>query len=389
MKLQEWLGIWLNKYTKHTVKLRTYDRYKYIIEKHINPKLGDYELDDLNGEVLQDFVLSELESGNLNTKGKLANNSVIGIVNVLKGAMSTALSLNKINKNEMSKIKLPSPTEKPVNAFERHEQEKIVRYCLESKKNNHIGIVICLYTGIRLGELLALTWNCVDFENKKLKVLRAITQVPKFDAEGNVLSRKTVLSDTKTACSVRTIPITDIVVKTLKEWKEKQTIREQTNPNVTKSLTLSGSYVFANDDGTLRTYSGCRHIFDRFKKRNGLKNSGIHFHSLRHTFSNMLFELNENPKVIQQLLGHKDVKTTITVYNSVNSDYVKEATDKLNEKIIEDEMKREQEEKEKKEKGEQEKQRELSDEEFDRKVAEMLREQEERKRRRRERDFEM
>ena len=57
----------------------------------------------------------------------------------------------------------------------------------------------------------------------------------------------------------------------------------------------------------------------------------------------MLFELNENPKVIQQLLGHKDMKTTITVYN-VNGDYVQQATDRLNEKINEDEIKREQEE---------------------------------------------
>lgn len=103
----------------------------------------------------------------------------------------------------------------------------------------------------------------------------------------------------------------------------------------------------------------------------------------------MLFELNENPKVIQQLLGHKDVKTTIGIYNSVNSDYVQQATDKLNEKIVEDEMKRKQDGKEKKEKEEQEKQSGLSDEEFDRKVAERLREQEERKRRRKERDFEM
>lgn len=71
-------------------------------------------------------------------------------------------------------------------------------------------------------------------------------------------------------------------------------------------------------------------------------------------FSNMLFEMNENPKVIQQLLGHRDVKTTIGIYNSVNSDYVKEATDKLNERIVEDEMNRKREEKEKKEKEEQE-----------------------------------
>ena len=66
----------------------------------------------------------------------------------------------------------------------------------------------------------------------------------------------------------------------------------------------------ANDDGTIRTYSGCRMIFNRFIRRNHLEDLNIHFHGLRHTFSNMLFELNENPKVIQQLLGHKDVKTT-------------------------------------------------------------------------------
>lgn len=52
MKLNEWLDIWLNKYTKHTVKLRTYDKYKYIIEKHINPKLGNYKLKELSAIIL-------------------------------------------------------------------------------------------------------------------------------------------------------------------------------------------------------------------------------------------------------------------------------------------------------------------------------------------------
>ena len=125
MKLKEWLSVWLEKYTKHTVKLRTYDRYKYIIEKHINPKLGDYDLDDLNGEIFQDFVLSELENGNLNNNGKLANNSVIGIVNVLKGSMALAKSLDKVQRDEIKKIKLPSPTEKQIKAFSASEQKKI------------------------------------------------------------------------------------------------------------------------------------------------------------------------------------------------------------------------------------------------------------------------
>ena len=71
-------------------------------------------------------------------------------------------------------------------------------------------------------------------------------------------------------------------------------------------------------------------VFDRFKRRHDLEKYNIHFHGLRHTFSNMLFEMNENPKVIQQLLGHRDVKTTITTYNSVDKSYFNKATDVIN-----------------------------------------------------------
>lgn len=132
--------------------------------------------------------------------------------------------------------------------------------------------------------------------------------------------------------------VDDIVLETLKQWKEKQSKRQETNPNVTAILTAPTSFVFANDNGSYRTYYGTRVIFDRFKRRNGLSKYHIHFHGLRHTFSNMLFEMNENPKVIQQLLGHRDVKTTITVYNSVDSEYIRQTTDKLNERVKEDQM---------------------------------------------------
>ena len=80
-------------------------------------------------------------------------------------------------------------------------------------------------------------------------------------------------------------------------------------------------------------------VFDRFKRRHDLEKYNIHFHGLRHTFSNMLFEMNENPKAIQQLLGHRDVKTTITTYNSVDKSYFNKATDVFNEQYkVEDKM---------------------------------------------------
>ena len=305
MKLQEWLGIWLNKYTKHTVKLRTYDRYKYIIEKHINPKLGDYELDDLNGEVLQDFVLSELESGNLNTKGKLANNSVIGIVNVLKGAMSTALSLNKIDKNEMSKIKLPSPTEKPVNAFERHEQEKIVKYCLESKKNNYIGFVICLYTGIRLGELLALTWNDIDFA----KGFMSITKTTYRIKENGV--PRIVVDEPKTKNSIRVIPLSKNLLDLLKKIKK----------------TSNSEYVISTRNNGIVGTRSYQRTFERILAKLDIPYKN--FHSLRHTFATRAVELGMDIKTLSEIIGHKNPMIALQRYTHSMMSYKTEMMNKM------------------------------------------------------------
>ena len=130
-------------------------------------------------------------------------------------------------------------------------------------------------------------------------------------------------------------------------------------------------------------------IFDRFKRRNNLQKSNIHFHGLRHTFYNMLFEMNENPKVIQQLLGHRDVKTTITVYNSVDNEYIRQTTEKFNEKVKEDQLILEQKKREEVLEDRKDKFiKDMSDDEFDDMLQQLMEEHKERKRKR-EKDFEM
>ena len=299
MLLKEWLDIWLNKYTKHTVKLRTYDRYKYIIEKHINPKLGDYELDELNGEIFQDFVLSELENGNLNTNGKLANNSVIGIVNVLKGSMALALSLGKVQRDEIKKIKLPSPTEKPVTAFEKYEQEKIDKYCLNSNKSNYIGIVICLYTGIRLGELLALTWDDIDFKTGIMSITKTSYRI-KENGKARI-----VIDNPKTKNSSRVIPLPKTLLDILKK------IKKVANSNYVIS-TRSGGIVGTRE----RILS---------KIGVGYKN----FHSLRHTFATRAIEMGMDVKTLSEILGHKNPVVTLTRYTHSMMSYKTDMMNKM------------------------------------------------------------
>lgn len=305
MKLKEWLDIWLNKYTKHTIKLRTYEKYHYIITKHINPQLGDCDLNNLPAITLQNFVLNKLESGNLLTHKKLANNSVIGIMNVLKSALSLAKSFDIIDKNNADKIKLPAPTERPVYAFEKTEQEDLEKFCLESKTNNHIGIVICLYTGIRLGELLALTWQDIDFSTGLISITKTA-----YRAKENGVS-KIVVDQPKTKNSVRIIPLPNVLLDILKQIK-------QTSKSKYVLSTRKGGIV--ENRSYQRTYATILH-----KLNIPYKN----FHALRHTFATRAIEMGIDVKTLSEIMGHKNPIITLARYTHSMLSYKIEMINKM------------------------------------------------------------
>ena len=378
--LEKLMFEYLMTFKKSTVSPRTFEGNIRNFKLHIVPHIGKMKVYEIDSYAIQKLVNSLIDQG-------YSNDTIKKCKHLLNQFFEYAIDNKWILVNPTLKVKVKGKR----NVYEEETSEKykamppeIRDKFLEALNKDEANFIkpLCItlmFAGLRIGEALALKWKNIDFANKTIKIERAITQTLKFDEQGNVKDRTTVIGDTKTACSVRDIPVTDIVLETLKQWKEKQSKRQEANPNVTAILTAPTSFVFANDNGSYRTYYGTRVIFDRFKRRNGLNKYHIHFHGLRHTFSNMLFEMNENPKVIQQLLGHRDVKTTITVYNSVNSEYVREATDRLNTKIQEHEQEREM---------EQDIDDDLSDEEIERQIRELERLQE-RKRRRKEKDFEM
>ena len=386
--LEELMLDWLLTFKKCAVTPRTFEGCIRNFNLHIKPIIGKMKVDEIDNYSIQRVI-------NKMVQENYSNNTIKKNKHLLSQFFEYAIDNNWIQINPTNKIKIA----KEKKLYEGKEKYKALPIeirnqflnALSKDESNFIKplCITMMFAGLRIGEALALTWSCINFENKKIKVLRAITQVPKFDENGNIISRITVVGDTKTTCSVREIPVADIVIETLKEWYEKQIIRQRTNKEITADLTAKSSYVFANDDGSVRTYSGTRKIFDRFKRRNNLHKSNIHFHGLRHTFSNMLFEMNENPKVIQQLLGHRDVKTTITVYNSVDNEYIRQTTEKFNEKVKEDQLIHEQ--KKREDVLEERKDKfikDMSDDEFDDMLQQLMEERKERKRKR-EKDFEM
>ena len=305
MKLKEWLDIWLNKYTKFAVKLRTYERYRYIIEKHINPKLGEFDLDELSAVALQDYVLSELESGNLISSKGLANNSVIGIVNVLKSALKLAKSLEICAVDNSDKIKLPMATEKPVTAFEKWEQEKLEKYCLSSNKTNYLGIIICLYTGIRLGELLALTWNDMDFKSGIMTISKTAYRI-KQNGKPQV-----VIDKPKTKNSSRLIPLPKQLLEILKRAKR-----------ISKS-----DFVLSTRTGGIVGTRAYQKTYERILKKLNIPYKN--FHSLRHTFATRAIEMGMDVKTLSEILGHKNPVITLQRYTHSMLSYKTEMMNKM------------------------------------------------------------
>lgn len=134
MKYINWLEEWLENYVKLTSKSRTITRYTEIINQHLAPSLGEYELQEISVLVLQKYITELLNFGNKRNGKGLATNSVNSIITVIQSSLRVACNLGLVNECVADKIKRPKTAEKKVEGFTMQEQKKIEKAVLESKK---------------------------------------------------------------------------------------------------------------------------------------------------------------------------------------------------------------------------------------------------------------
>ena len=320
--MREWLVV----FKKNVVLPKTFYGDLIIFTKHIEPHLKNLRIQDVDDIVIQQILNKMIDADyslSMVKKVKFLFNNFLDYAEAAKW-----IAYNPSHRVQV-RIK-DKKTYTGQNKYKALTPEKRTEFLKALDEDPRKFLKALCYTlmfsGLRIGEALGLQWKNVDLVNKTINVEQAANLVPKFDK--NLKAKMiTQIGGTKTACSIRELPLPDILVEVLGEWKVKQ---ENFGKELGKDFISPDSFVFCADDGGVRTYNSCRLSFNRFKKAHNFQDLKITFHGLRHTFSNMLFEANENPKVIQQLLGHKDVRTTISVYNSVDKDYVRKSTQVFN-----------------------------------------------------------
>lgn len=288
--LQTWVHEFLFVSLHPTLAASSFERAMCTYNNHIlNITLGQQFLKDIQQKDLQKF---------LNEKKHLSTSSLKKIKELLNNSFKYAISNNLIRINPVTDVKLPkSDVEtKGIEILTINEQ----RAYIASTPDELYGLpcLVALFTGMRLGEVMALKWNNIDFNRQQLTVCESYKRVKKYDTNGvstNTLDKKTP----KTDKGIRTIPLSDVLVKELRKYK-------LSSPNSTENL------VFCTRNGTPLNDANIRRSHSRICKRSNIR--PVSFHALRHTFATRMIENGVDVKTVSELLGHTTVELTLNRY---------------------------------------------------------------------------
>lgn len=265
---------WLEN-NKNQVKISTYQKYKTTIEKHIVPELGRIQIQHLSSAIIQQYTDKLLSK-------TISRTTVNDILIVLGMGLAYAEEEYSLHIPKISFVKNPP---KEMRVLSVSEQNIFVEYLLNKNDVFSFGMLLALFTGLRIGELCALTWD--DIGENTIRVNKTVQRVQQNGyTEILTLPPKTISSN-------RVIPIPKELMCLLKSKRANGAVLKQENGKQIEPRLMQMK-------------------FKKYTTDCGIEN--INFHSLRHSFATRCVEVGFDIKTLSEILGHSDVKTTLNKY---------------------------------------------------------------------------
>lgn len=281
---------WLTQ-IKQSVKESTYTRYHWIIEKYLIPLAGKEEPESVDTLFLTEIQTKLLEGGSIGGKA-LAPKTVTDILCVMKSILRYGKE-HGIACPELGRMRYPKQQKKKITVVPEETRQSLEQHLLKSEDTVSLGILVTLFTGVRIGELCGLRWEDVDFVNGTITVNRTVERIADLSP---LTSGKTkvVICAPKTENAVRSIPLPQFLLEYLKKCRKEDVCYLVT--------------------GTIQ-YTEPHQFYVRYQKYLEKHAYGKYtFHALRHTFATRCVELGFDVKSLSEILGHADVTTTLSVY---------------------------------------------------------------------------
>ncbi len=300
-KYKDILKLWLKQ--KGDIKIQSQLRYEGIISKYINNYLGNLYLNELNKEIIIKTI-NEYKDSNLSL-------SVIKtIIYIIKASTKFACEEHYIDYINLNDLKVKNNL-KTIYIFSKDEQNILVNYLKTNINIRKICLLLCMYTGLRIGEVCGLKWEDIDFYNNSLEVKRTIARIKN---KSNGKTRTTLIASTpKSDTSKRTVPVPKFIMEYL------------------KVLVKDNDYYLLSGSNKLYDPRYFEEFYRGVIKKCNL--NYINFHTLRHTFATRAIEAKMDIKTLSEILGHSSIEITLKLYVHPSFELKKQAIENLAEFI--------------------------------------------------------
>ena len=271
------------------LKESTVIKYEDILRNYILPVFGDVDLSDITNEKLIGFV-SDLRTSGGSKKTGLAPSTVSEVVTTMNALRIYALKrdFTVLFNTECVSVKQDKPD---IRVFTISEENTLIAYIRQNMDLIGLGIMVCLYTGIRIGELCALKWSDIDLTEKTMRIGRTMQRLR---VEGKDHKTEVKILEPKSSHSIRTIPLPDVLLSLLTEYY------------------TEGTFLLTGDKEKYIEPRGMQKRFKTILKKCGIADAN--FHATRHSFATRCVELGFDIKSLSEILGHASVTITMNKY---------------------------------------------------------------------------